>query len=94
MKELKDAVRNGVDIFIKCSEAVHVATLVDSTMKSVILMSSQTSLEEAKNLLLCTFTRQAVDRQCSAMAQPLDDAVDLPSSSSSDASCSKKQKGN
>jgi hypothetical protein len=76
IKDLKDAVRSLVENRIKISDAVRIATLLDPSVKHVILASPELTFDEAKGML-CSRARKAVERKRFAESQNAESSASL-----------------
>jgi hypothetical protein len=82
IKDLKDAVRSRVEYRIKISDAVRIATLLDPSLKHVILASPELTFDEAKGLL-CSSARKAVEIKRFAESQNAESSASLRDSNPS-----------
>jgi hypothetical protein len=82
IKDLKDAVRSRVENRIKISDAVRIATLLDPSVKHLILASPALTFDEAKGML-CSSARKAVERKQFAESQNAESSVSLRDSNPS-----------
>jgi hypothetical protein len=82
IKDLKDAVRSRVENRIKISDAVRIATLLDPSVKHLILASPELTFDEAKGML-CSSARKAVERKRFAESQNAESSASLRDSNPS-----------